>query len=115
QGPDPTFNTTVAEPAYSRSYPRVLFDEAHNNFHLTTGRYKPFAELITSDGYNITPNRKTFSKPTLSAFKILIISNALGVDDMDDEGADHPAFTEEESDAVREWVRNGGALLLIAD
>jgi hypothetical protein len=115
QGPDPTFNTSVAQPAYSKNYPRVLFDEAHNNFHLTTGRYQPFASLITSDGYNVIPNRQTFSKQSLASFKILVISNALGVDDSDDEGSDAPAFTDAESDAVRDWVRVGGSLLLIAD
>ena len=34
---------------------------------------------------------------------------------MNDPGATNPAFTEAESDAVREWVRGGGSLLLIAD
>ena len=34
---------------------------------------------------------------------------------MDDAGADHAAFTDEECDAVREWVKGGGSLLLIAD
>ncbi len=112
---DPTFNTLVEHPAYAKSFPRVLFDEAHNNFHLTTGRYKPFADLITHDGYNVIANRQSFSKATLASAKILIIANALGAEDLDEEGADRPAFTEEESDAVRDWVRGGGALLLIAD
>jgi len=92
-----------------------LFDEAHNNFHTTTGRYKPFVDLIFSDGYHVAANRKSFSKESLQTFKLLVIANALGAEDMDDEGADKPAFTEEECDAVSEWVRNGGALLLIAD
>jgi hypothetical protein len=112
---DPTFNPAVDHPAYSKSYPRVLFDEAHNNFHLSTGRYKPFADLITRDGYNVIANRQTFSKASLSSFKILVIANALGAEDLDDDGADQPAFTEGESDVVRDWVRSGGALLLIAD
>ncbi len=115
QAPDPTFNTTVENPVYAKNYPRVLFDEAHNNFHLTTGRYQPFAALITSDGYNVIPNRQPFSKQSLSSFKILVIANALGMEDLDDEGSDQPAFTEAESDAVRDWVRAGGSLLLIAD
>jgi hypothetical protein len=112
---DPTFDPTVDHPAYSKSYPRVLFDEAHNNFHLSTGRYKPFADLITRDGYNVIANRQNFSKALLSSFKILVIANALGAEDVDDDGADQPAFTEAESDVVRDWVRSGGALLLIAD
>jgi hypothetical protein len=115
QIPDTGFNTTVARPTYSKNYPRVVFDEAHNNFHTTTGRYKPFVDLIISDGYNVVPGRKVFSKPSLSTFKILVIANALGAEDMDEEGADRSAFTDEECDVVRDWVKGGGALLLIAD
>ena len=115
QSADPEFNTTVERPAYTKNYPRVLFDEAHNNFHTTTGRYKPFVDLIISDGYNVVPGRKLFAKPSLDTFKILVIANALGADDMDEDGADRPAFTDEECDVVRDWVRGGGALLLIAD
>jgi hypothetical protein len=115
QIPDTGFNTTVARPTYSKNYPRVVFDEAHNNFHTTTGRYKPFVDLIISDGYNVVPGRKVFSKPSLSTFKILVIANALGAEDMDEEGADRSACTDEECDVVRDWVKGGGALLLIAD
>ena len=43
-------------------HPRVLFDEAHHNFHTASGRYKPFAELITSDGYQVIPNREKFTR-----------------------------------------------------
>ncbi len=34
---------------------------------------------------------------------------------MDDDGADKSAFTDEEIQAVQDWVKGGGALLLIAD
>ena len=112
---DPEFNTSVVNPAYTKNFPRVLFDEAHNNFHTSTGRYKPFADLITNDGYRVIANRQTFNEKSLGTFKVLIIANALGAEEMDDEGADHPAFTDQECDAVRDWVRAGGNLLLIAD
>lgn len=112
---DVHFNTRVEKPAYSKNYPRVMFDEAHNNFHTVSGRYKPFAELLFSDGYQVVVNRKPFAKESLRTFKVLVIANALGAEDMDDDGADQPAFTDEEADAVRDWVRGGGSLLLIAD
>ncbi len=112
---DPEFNTTVAKPAYNSSGPRVMFDEAHHNFHTTDGRYKPFVDLMTNDGYRIIRNRQPFTKATLSSFKVLVIANALGAEELDDEGADASAFTEEECQAVQEWVKDGGALLLIAD
>ena len=112
---DPEFNVSVANPAYTKSEPRILFDEAHHNFHTTEGRYKPFVDLLMNDGYRIIRNRQPFSKSTLSNFKVLVIANALGAEEMDDDGADASAFTEEECQAVQEWVKNGGALLLIAD
>ena len=112
---DPEFKVTVAHSAYSKNGPRVLFDEAHNNFHTTHGRYKPFADLLTEDGYYVVASRKPFTKESLATFKVVVIVDALGTEEVDDDGADHPAFTDEECDAVRDWVRSGGALLLIVD
>lgn len=112
---DPNFDAKVAKPAYTKSGPKVLFDEAHNNFHTASGRYKPFADLITNDGYQVTANTQKFSEQNLKGFDILVISNALGAPRMNQPEASNPAFTDAECDAVRDWVRGGGALLLIAD
>lgn len=108
---DPSFDTKVAHPAYAKTHPRVLFDEAHNNIHTTTGLYKPFVDLIQSDGYTVVPNKETFRQETLAPYDVLVIVNAAGARG---HRAD-PAFTNAECDAVREWVRGGGSLLFIAD
>lgn len=115
QQADPDFKIIVEKPAYTKNKPRVLFDEAHHNFHTTEGRYKPFATLVRSDGYEITPNRKPFSRKLLDGYDILISANALGAARLGDTDAYKPAFTDAECDAVRDWVRAGGSLLLIAD
>ena len=115
QQADPEFDTSVAKPAYKKDGPRVMFDEAHHNFHTTDGRYKPFVDLLVNDGYNVIRNRQPFVKTRLSGFKILVIANALGAEEDDDKGADESAFTTEEIAAVADWVKGGGALLLIAD
>lgn len=112
---DPEFDTSVARPAYKDEGPRVMFDEAHHNFHTTDGRYKPFVNLLVNDGYRVIRNRQPFVKTRLSGFKILVIANALGAEEDDDDGADKSAFTNEEIEAVAEWVKGGGALLLVAD
>ncbi|HEV2828589.1 MAG TPA: hypothetical protein VGW76_13405, partial [Pyrinomonadaceae bacterium] len=80
-----------------------------------TGRYKPFADLTTNDGYRITSNKEKFSPSVLNGYRILVISNAVGAPLMSDANASSPAFNEAESDAVRDWVRDGGSLLFIAD
>ncbi len=106
---DPNFQPKVAQPTFTKKYPKVLFDEAHYNFHTAGGRYKPFAQLITADGYQITSSKEKFTKALLQEYKILVIANALG------EERGLSAFTDNECDAVRNWVQAGGSLLLIAD
>ena len=113
--PDPEFDTSVANPAYKKEGPRVMFDEAHHNFHTSDGRYKPFVDLLLNDGYRVVRNRQSFSVTRLSSFKILVIADALGAEEEDDEGADKSAFNDDEIEAVAAWVKGGGALLLIAD
>src|SRR6266566_3959112 len=108
---DPNFDAKVAHPAYAKNGPKVLFDEAHNNFHTASGRYKPFADLITNDGYQVVPNKQKFSRDVLKGYRVLAISNALGAERMNAPGASNPAFTEAECDAVRDWAKGGGSLL----
>ncbi len=107
---DPKFDAKVAKPAYADKAPKVLFDEAHANFHTSTGRYKPFADLIANDGYRVTAGKDKFDKKSLEGFNVLVIANAAP-----GKGKDAAAFTKEECDAVHDWVSAGGALLLIAD
>lgn len=112
---DPHFDARVDNPTFTKNFPRVLFDEAHYNLDTTNNRYKPFADLLFNDGYHIAVNRQPFAKARLASFKILVIVNPLGGEDMDDEGADGPAFTTEECDTLLDWIRDGGALLFIVD
>jgi hypothetical protein len=112
---DPTFDASVTTPAYSTAQPKVLFDEAHFNVHTAAGSYKPFVTLTRNDGYAVEPSKNKFSGTTLKEQDILVIANALGSADPDTAQASNAAFTETECDAVADWVRNGGALLLITD
>lgn len=112
---DPHFDARVETPAYTKNFPRVLFDEAHYNFDTTNNRYKTFADLIFNDGYHLAVNRQPFTKEKLKTFKILIIANPLGGEDVDDDSAKDPAFTAAECDALSDWIRGGGALLFIVD
>jgi hypothetical protein len=112
---DPHFDARVDKPTFTKNFPRVLFDEAHYNFDTTNNRYKPFVDLLFNDGYHIAVNRQPFTKVSLATHKILVIVNPLGGEEMDEEGADGPAFTAAECEVVSDWVRGGGGLLLISD
>jgi hypothetical protein len=106
---DRNFDTRVARPAYAGRHPKVLFDQAHNNAATVDGAYRPFVDLITSDGYRVLPNERELSKKTLAGCEILVIANPSGAQGQ----RDSSAFTEEECNAVKDWVDGGGNLLLI--
>jgi len=113
QKSDPNFDARVANPAYPVAgvHPKILMDEAHRNFHTASGRYKPFADLLRSDGYVVASNAQPFTADVLKGVDVLVIANAMGPDDHET----RPAFTPEEETALVEWVKNGGSLFLIAD
>jgi uncharacterized membrane protein len=115
QRANPDFDPTVSNPAYAPGEgPRILFDDAHDNFHTSDGRYEPFVRLMTADGFRLASNRAPFSAESLAGHDILVISSARGAP-LGEPGQADPAFTAEEADVVRDWVRDGGALLLITD
>lgn len=113
---DPDFKPVVQKPAYTSVGPLVVVDEAHANFHTASGRYKPFADLLQADGYQVIAGTQPFGAAALRDTQVLVIANALGAGITAANINDPPpAFTDAECDAVRDWVRAGGSLLLIAD
>ena len=114
---DPDFNPPIINPAYpSGEGPWIYIDEAHNNFHTMDGRYKPFAELLSKDGYVVKPLKDTIQQNTLEDVDILVISNALSIRNIQDWTLPTPsAFTGDEIINIANWVKDGGSLFLIAD
>ncbi len=115
---DSGFHTQVDHPTFASKRPRVGIDEGHKNFHMRDGRYKPFAELMESDGFAVSA-APAFDARALKGVDILVVANAMG--DVRDPAPGSamasmtPAFTQKECDAVRDWVRGGGSLMLISD
>jgi len=94
---------------------RVVVDEAHGNFHTADERYRPFAELLRSDGFTVERGQSAFTADALDGVDVLVIANAEPPDSTLDQEAPGSAFTADEVAAVEQWVRGGGGLLLIAD
>ena len=116
---DDWFEITVPQPpAHAEGQgPIVALDHAHWNYHKLDRRYKMFGKLLEKDGSRVRPFETAFTKQGLEEIGILAIANALH-EDTATKGWVAPtpsAFTPEEVAAVRQWVHDGGALLLIAD
>src|SRR5262249_31586666 len=112
---DADFQAAVSSPAYLKAGPTVAIDEAHDNFHTMGGQYAPFAALLQSDGYKVVASKFPFEKTNLSGIGVLIVANARNLKAILAGDISQPAFTDHECDVIAEWVRQGGALLLIAD
>ena len=114
---DTLYQPEIPAPAYAPNQgPRVCIDEAHHNFHTKDGRYRPFADLLTRDGYRVLASDQKFSAEILEECSILVVSNAMNEINMTQWYKPiYPAFSEMEVRAVHDWVQNGGSLFLIAD
>jgi uncharacterized protein (DUF2249 family) len=117
QIPDTVFKPVIKKVSYSENTgPVVLIDEAHYNFHTADGRFKPFALLLKRDGYQVRKGQEQFSQNSLKGVGILMISNALHERNVEDWSLPNPsAFTDQEIEEVKNWVKEGGSLFLIAD
>lgn len=109
---DPDFSVSIATPAYTANGPRVVIDEGHANFHTASDLYAPLAALLRADGYSVTPGRAAFDSRSLAGIDVMVIANAGSPHGQD---TTTPAFTVAEINAIDQWVRAGGSLLLIAD
>jgi hypothetical protein len=119
QKADPAYVARVNHPAYlfkpGLSHPHVAIDAAHHNFHTLDGRYGPLAALLRADGFRVEENLAPFTAHSLDSVDVLIVANAMGASLPVFPSARHTAFTDDEMNTLRDWVRGGGALLLVAD
>jgi hypothetical protein len=117
---DSTFTPTLRAPAafsHERG-PIVLVDEAHDNFHTVSGRYRPFVRLLEADGFVVRASSARFDSASLASARVLVIANAVAERNKaqtDWRLPAYSAFAPAEIAALAAWIRRGGSLLLIAD
>jgi hypothetical protein len=114
---DPDADMHVLHPAFPQDRgPVIAVDSGHNNYHDIANRYAPFAALLRNDGFRVVDFKAPFTAAGLSAFKVLVISNALPAALVKDWNLPaSSAFSPAEIAALKAWVEGGGSLLLIAD
>lgn len=107
----------IDQPAFAPGHgPSVAIDAGHHNFHTASGRFKPFADLISADGFQVASISGPFDAQALAGYDVLVIANALNAANHNRWILPTPsAFSSQEIETVRLWVEEGGSLLLIAD
>ncbi len=133
-----TYNFVVDNPHYPEgSGPVIAVDEGHNNFHNLQGRFEAFGELAEADGFTVQPISGAFTRESLAEVDILVTATALdavnvAIEDPDNNGwvlAFNPlappdfmkglypqsAYTDDEIAIIKEWVKDGGSLMLVTD
>jgi hypothetical protein len=100
---DRSFDTRVAHPAFADRHPVMLFDEGHNNAHTSRTGFRPFAELMRHDGFDVRATEARFTPVTLRAANVLVIVNA--------DGGTNPKLFGINLEPLRKGVRGSPALL----
>lgn len=114
QQPDTLFNTNIKNPRFTKDVsPVIAIDGMHNNLHQVDGNFAPFAKLAREDGYTVEGLR---SWGHLNKTDVFVIANAINEKNIGNwQRPIYTAFTKEEIEKVKNFVAQGGSLLLIAD
>lgn len=105
------FDPEIANPEYTTGGgPLIMIDEFHRNFHTSTGRYRPVADTLRADGYQVQAANESFdtlfvNNPNL---EILVMANT-------QQNANLETLTATERAALLDWVEAGGSLFFIVD
>jgi hypothetical protein len=109
----PTAAQTV-DPVDTGRGPIVALDGAHGNTASTAARDKPFADLLTGDGYRVVTLDTPFAYQRLATVDVLVVSAESSEAPSAAGRSPSGRLGDPEADLVRDWVRGGGSLLLAA-
>jgi len=105
------FDPSVAQPAFPDGGPTLLVDQGHHNHHRLSSTYRPFADLLRNDGFEVEVLREPVTRAALDRARIFAVVTASA----DTETNAESAFAEAEIAALVAWVRDGGSLLLVTE
>lgn len=115
---DPDADTKVANPAFPAGKgPVVMVDSGHDERQTLATDYAPFGALLTHDGYVVRDFDQPISAASLAKADVLVIVDPFNPKDPPKapKYQSTSAFTPQEIATIGDWVKGGGALLMIAD
>ena len=114
---DPTFDPAIKRPRWpSGEGPAILLDGAHHNVFVNHDFMLPFEGLMRADGFRVETGRSRWTPEVLSGFEIVVVVTALPFDFMEKtEVTDEVTFSQQEIQALRDWVDAGGSALILGE
>jgi hypothetical protein len=88
----------------------IAIDEAHRNTHtFGSAPFRGLVQLLQADGYQVRPFADTISRTSLAPVDVFLLSGPGGW------LGPEQSLTDTEVAALIQWIKGGGALLLILD
>ena len=116
QIPNYAYNPDIGQASYPNRKGSIIFiDETHLNLHTLKNRWYMTGKLLEKDGYRVYPFDNELTHESISECDIFIVVNATHEKNRARRSPTYPAFTQNEISVIKNWVKNGGSLLLIAD
>jgi hypothetical protein len=117
--PDMLYDPDIGKHLFIRSRPTFIVDEGHWNRYTASALLAPLVKMASRDGFRVERHRSRFSEGSLEGVRILVVAGARSMPASLEVVArragvrtNAAAFNRSEVEAVREWVGNGGGLLL---
>jgi len=99
----------------SGEYPVVLWDGSHNNYGVDT-TFNSYLDWLGGQGYAVSLSEDLFNHDVLAGVDVLVLDNPLAEANIEYWGLPTPsAYADDEVSAVIDWVRAGGAVLMVVE
>lgn len=116
QQPDMQWGFDNASPAWQAGAGPLVVLSTTNSSYVERGSMDPFAALARTDGFRVERQAGDLASALTPQTGVLVIANPYLPAYRDHPAMTPPsAFSPGEIEAVRQWVEQGGALLLLAD
>ncbi|MEM7464052.1 MAG: DUF4350 domain-containing protein [Pseudomonadota bacterium] len=116
QKPDLEFTYSNSDPAFETGTGPIVTLLSINNSFVERGSMDPFANLAETDGFRVVRRQSDLAEALADPSGILVIANPYLPEYRNFPAMTPPsAFSDEQIQAIHDWVNNGGSLLILAD
>lgn len=112
---DNDFEFEIDAPYFSEKHPHILMDRFHSPY-VEQGSVQPLVKLLQADGAKVDYGDKAISTEVLAEVDIFVTVNPYRRNFEDFSIMEPPsAYNNIEISVIRQWVKDGGKLWIIAD